>query len=213
MSLKFEYNVFYKFFSDPSNFYWNNVPIKANFYKPAGKDSEWLSGSFFIVGDTDVYVTVKDNDILFTILKTDSHNAYWADHFHSGTTIMTNVHRKVRNVDTVFFHFSSQNLHDQRKDMVHKCNFRDHYENLHDIGSILCTNRKTNMQSAFPPNLFQVVESILKMPFLPHSTSGGGKRITPTKNKAIIKGIKHTIYNGQRGGLHIFKAGKLKRYM
>lgn len=175
----FNYQDFFNYYSNQNNFYLNNIPIAINFYKYENnkyvKTTDKISGQYFTFANNIIYVVLLDNDqILFTILRPDNNNAYWADHFHIGNMISDNITNKIKNVDTVFLHFSYQDTIRNMKDMTRKCNFKNNYEDIDNIKNILCTNRKSTMVTVFG-NMIDIVEHILKRyVYGPHI---GGKKL------------------------------------
>lgn len=115
---------------------------------------------------------IGNREVLFTIIRPDSNNVYWADHFHIGNVIFKNVVRRIYNVDTVFLHYSFQDNKNKVKDMTQKCNFRNKMEDINNISNILCTNRRSTMNIEFL-DFIDIVTHILQRPYKgPHI---GGK--------------------------------------
>lgn len=197
-SVYFDYNTFFKYYSDPSNFLQNNIQIKINFFKGLfnALDNDFLPIAYFNFNNIDIYVTIKENDIFFTLPKYDN-NILWADHFHIGFKLKDDVRRRNKNVDMVFFHLSIQNIEAGRKDMYHKCNFRDRLEDINDIANILCTNRRhDNMKSVFE-GLLPIVIHILRKPFDVNLQLNGGlfHNYKKTTRKHTDKnGYEYTVY-------------------
>lgn len=212
MAILFDYDKFFKYYSNPSNFYKSSISIKVNFFRPvhglSTRDTDYLSDEYFVVDDKDIYITIIENEIIFTILRTDKYNAYWADHFHIGRETMKNVYRKKDNSDLVFFHFSFQNFEQNKKDMSEKCNFRNRFEDINDIGNIMCSNRSSTnpvQMKDMMKSYFSIVEHILRKPFVASLQMTGGKILNRIKQKYNGK----PVYVGSRKGLYtINKNGK-----
>lgn len=215
MALYFDYDVFFRYYSDPSNFYKDSISIKANFFRPScgayTRDSSWLSGSYFIVNHQEVYVTVLENELLFSILKYDAKKAALADHFHIGNCVLRNTARNMKNVDMILFHYSKQDLVKNVKDMTSKCNFRNRLEDLNDIAHILCTNMKDNMNNVLS-TLLPHVEHILKKPFCVdlQLQTAGGKSLKCTKKCVDYDNQRFKVYRGKRNAEYIHHQGQMK---
>jgi hypothetical protein len=189
MTTYFDYKVFYSYYSNINNFYLNNIPITVKFYERNKESTAILSGQYFIFDNINIYVTlIGNNEILFTIIRPDSNNVYWADHFHIGKIIFNNVVRGNKNVDTVFLHYSFQDNKNGIKDMSRKCNFRNNMEDLDNIPNILCTNKGSTMNIQFV-DFIDLITHILQRPYKgPHI---GGSKYNIKQLKEIAK--KHNI--------------------
>lgn len=179
-----DYAFIYSYYTNTNNFFLNNIPIHAWYYKfdqkhNSIKKSERVSGSYFEFDNKNIYVKEHNGELLFTILRPVNEgkfkNVWWSDHFHIGNDIIHGIGKnKGNSIDTIFLHYSYQDILEKKKDMIQKCNFVNQSESYTNLASARCTNRNSTIGQTFTPENLKIVEHIFSRPYVgPHI---GGKK-------------------------------------
>lgn len=184
MSIKFDYDVFYQYYTNINNLLIdNNPPITFFYIRTNVLDSNETSPRFFIyINNIAVYITYLSKhkqEILFSI-PTIINNKVYDNHYHFGiekkderTKLFNLPEKPQKNIDTIYFHKSTQvpSISDkERKD----CWFRNG-THITDVSDIICTQLMScKMRDKFNFDCdLAYINEIISRPFL---NNGGRKR-------------------------------------
>lgn len=173
MSFVFEWNKFFNYYTSEVNLHVLKVPVELSFYVQINKyKGEWkeittYSKYMMALDDVNVYITYnQDGWIFFNVLRVQNKKNL-GDHMTIGL--------KDKKSGLIDLHYTVQNtqLHQSEKKI---CFLKDSMT-IHDFDQIVCANpRGKQMKDHFTPEQLNIMEQIIKMPFIISAKGGSMKK-------------------------------------